>query len=157
MYHGEEPWDGPRTLKDMMNFGEKDTTIEELFADYPLHLYCINEETDFSVFQTELRELFMALANRRNKNNLRKILSEEENYRHLHADTVEALSVLLNAPKIWEERNRYMQEGREEGIKAFIEVCKELGASKEVTSSKLMQKYGLTKEAAYEKVEKKWN
>ena len=27
LYHGEEPWDGPRTLKDMMNFGEKDATM----------------------------------------------------------------------------------------------------------------------------------
>lgn len=25
LYHGEDPWDGPRTLKDMMDFGEKDT------------------------------------------------------------------------------------------------------------------------------------
>ncbi len=180
LYHGEEPWDGPRTLKDMMNFGEKDAAMEELFADYPLHIYCINEETDFSVFRTELRELFMALANRRDKNNLRKILSEDVNYRHLHADTVEALSVLLNAPKIWEERNRYMQgereeeeydmcqalrewieeereEEREEGVKAFVEVCKELGESKDLTASKLIQKYGLTKENAYEKVEKNWD
>ena len=183
LYHGEEPWDGPRTLKEMMHFENTENEFAELFADYPLCLYCINEETDFSVFRTELRELFKALIHRRDKAALKKILLEDKNYRCLHADTVEALSVLLNAPKIWEEKERYMQkekeeeeydmcqalrewmeeeraegkeEGREEGIKALVEICKELGASQELTVMKIMQKYAFSEENAHKYVEQYW-
>lgn len=114
LYHGEEPWDGPRTLKDMMAFHGDEAELDTLFSDYPMHLFCINEESDFSMFHTELRELFTALRYRKDKKGLRKLLQEDEAYRHLEADTVKVMSVMLNAPKIWEDRENYMNRNEEE-------------------------------------------
>ncbi len=54
LYHGEKPWTGPRTLKDMMAFGDEPERMSNLFTDYPLRLYCINEQTDFHMFHTEV-------------------------------------------------------------------------------------------------------
>ncbi|MGN1148881.1 MAG: hypothetical protein ACI4TB_10680, partial [Lachnospiraceae bacterium] len=179
LYHGEDVWDGPRTLKDMMDFGSDNDNMSMLFADYPMKLYCINEETDFSVFHTELRELFTAMRYRNDREGLKKLLKEDEGYRHLDVDTVEAMSVLLNAPKIWEERSRYMQmnedeeeedynmcqalqewideertagieQGIAQGIKALIEICGELGVPRELLISKVMQKFSVTEEKATE-------
>lgn len=113
LYHGVEPWDGPRTLKDMMNMGTDVDDMSAAFADYPMNLYCINEEEDFSVFHTELRQLFLAMKYRKDKEGFRKLLQEDEAFCHLEEDTVEALSVMLNAPEIWEERKLYMDENGE--------------------------------------------
>lgn len=44
----------------------------------------------------------------------------------------------------------------EESIKALISVCQEFGSTKEATVEKLMEKCGLSKEDAEEKVEKYW-
>lgn len=41
LYHGEDIWDGPRTLLDMMQLSNVDHPICSLFADYPFRLYCI--------------------------------------------------------------------------------------------------------------------
>ncbi|MCI9652162.1 MAG: hypothetical protein HFH98_09915, partial [Lachnospiraceae bacterium] len=54
LYHGAEPWDGPRSLKDMMDFGDEEPeegdrqTWEECFADYPLRLVSACEPMDCS-------------------------------------------------------------------------------------------------------------
>ena len=41
LYHGQEPWDGPRSLQDMMDFGEDSDQWRELFADYRFRLVCM--------------------------------------------------------------------------------------------------------------------
>lgn len=113
LYHGEEPWDGPRTLKDMMEFAKEDA-FEKYFSDYPMLLYCVNDKTDLSVFHTELKELFTVMQYRKDKVKMKKVLEEDENYRHLSEDTVEAISVVMNEPSIWRNRRMYKSEWEEE-------------------------------------------
>ena len=56
LYHGAEEWDGPRSLKDMMDFWENmsghvgDGAWKECFADYPMRLVCANELVGCSGF-----------------------------------------------------------------------------------------------------------
>ncbi len=123
VYHGEENWDGPRTLKDMMDFGADEDGMSEHFADYPLHLICLNEIQDYGVFHTEIRKLFQILQYRKNKAGLKKLLQENSQYRKMDADTLEVLSVLLNAPRIWEDRMKYMDI---EGEKEEYDMCQAL-------------------------------
>ena len=113
LYHGEAKWDGPRTLGEMMDFGENADGMKALFADYPMKLYCINEMDDFTVFHSDIRALFQAMQYRADKNGMKKMLQEDSLYRHLSEDTVEALAVMLNMPGIWEERQRFMWKNEE--------------------------------------------
>ena len=48
------------------------------------------------------------------------------------------------------------EKEKENSIKAFIDVCKELGADKETTKSKLIEKHMLDEKTAEEKVEIYW-
>ena len=115
LYHGERKWDGPRSLKDMMDFGDDEDGMSSLFVDYKFLLFCLNEETDLNVFHTEIRQLFEILRYRKNKAGLRQVMSENPEYLHMDADTMEVAAVALNAPYIWEEREQYMNsEEREE-------------------------------------------
>lgn len=115
LYHGEEPWDGPRSLRDMMNFGGESDRFQRYFADYPMRLFCLNGTEDFDGFHTELRELFGAMKYRRDKKKLRELFTNDERYRHLSPDTAEALSVVLNIPGIWREQEKYRnRDNREE-------------------------------------------
>lgn len=107
LYHGEEPWDGPLSLRDMMDFGNGSDRMEQYFADYPLRLYCVNGMNSFDVFHTELRELFSAMRYRRDKERLQKLFACDARYSHLSSDTVRALSVLLNIPDLWRKREQY--------------------------------------------------
>lgn len=58
LYYGEKKWDGPRTLADMMEFGNsKDGT--KLFCDYPMNLVCMNEAVEYPFCNKDVRDLFL--------------------------------------------------------------------------------------------------
>ncbi|MCD7835804.1 MAG: hypothetical protein LUG83_04000 [Lachnospiraceae bacterium] len=130
LYHGEKEWDGPRALRDMMDFGARADEMSELFNDYGMNLVCLNEIKDYGVFRTEIGQLFEVMKYRSDKKGLETLLKDNERYRHLEADTVEAVSVMLHRPGIWRHRERYMSMGEEEReeydvCQALQEICDE--------------------------------
>ena len=133
LYHGEEPWDGPRCLKDMMDFGDDTDGMSSFFTDYPMHLLCVNEGQDFSMFHTELRQLFQVMQYRKDKKGLLRMLENNEEYQHVDLETLEAMSVLLDVPQIWENREKYIsKEHKEDGnmcqaIRELIEDGRQAG------------------------------
>ena len=48
------------------------------------------------------------------------------------------------------------EQGKEQGIRALIETCREFGASREDTVSRLVQKFSMTPEQAEIRIEKYW-
>lgn len=114
LYHGETRWDGPHTLSDMMDFQGEADILRPFFADYPFRLFCVNTQPDFDMFHTELRPLFLALNQRGNPDGMQQLMLEEPAYRHLSADTLETLAVLLGLPQIWEKREYYMNQDEED-------------------------------------------
>ncbi len=175
VYYGEERWDGPRSLKDMMDFDDDEDGMSASFADYPLRLLCINEKTDFSVFKTEISLLFSAMRYRKDKRELLRLIENNPDFQHVDMETMEAMSVVLDIPQIWEERTAYMNgeeseegnmcqairelmedarnEGIERGIRAFVELAEQLGLKNEDITEEICKKFDLTKEKAYTYVE----
>lgn len=113
LYHGLEVWDGPRTLQDMMEFEGTQDSFRKIFKDYPMHLYCVNESRDLQVFHTEIGILFQALQYRKDRVGLRDLILQDDRYWHMDVDTLETMSVMLNLPSIWKEREKYMEKNEE--------------------------------------------
>lgn len=183
LYHGEEKWDGPRTLKDMMNFGEDTDLMSRHFTDYPMRLYCINEENDFSAFHTELKELFMMLQYRQDKKALWNLVQNNPLYREISQETAEVASVLMNVEKMWEKRERYLhrsgeeekydmcqalqelfedgiergiEQGIEQGIRACVALCREFGIGKEGAVRQISRKFAMSIGDAEKYTDKYW-
>ena len=114
LYHGVEAWDGPRTLGDMMDFGNGEDVFRKFFKDYPMQLYCLNEEKELEVFHTEVGLLFQALQYREDRAGLKNLMEQDERYRHIDAETLETISVMLEKPSIWKNREKYIEKGQEE-------------------------------------------
>lgn len=179
LYHGEEKWDGPRTLKDMMNFGKDMDLMSRHFTDYPMRLYCINEENDFSAFHTELKELFMMLQYRQDKKALWNLVQNNPLYREISQETAEVASVLMNVEKMWEKRERYLhrsgeeekydmcqalqelfedgiEQGIEQGIRACVALCREFGIDKEGAVRQISRKFAMSIGDAEKYTDKYW-
>lgn len=183
IYYGEELWDGPRTLRDMMNFGKNPEGLSQFFADYPMRLLCLNEETDFSVFHTEIRQLFRVLPYRKDKKGLQEFLEANEEYRHIDSDTLEVIAFMLNAQDLWDNREKYLaeekregkydmcqalrelredgiqegiQQGIRQGIAILIRTCQSLGVSREITLQKLRESYEMDDETAASNMQEYW-
>lgn len=117
LYHGTEEWDGPASLKDMMNFEGAPAGWQNLFHDYGMTLVCANRIEDFSVFKTELRQMLEVIPCRKDKKRL-KTLMEREDYRTLDRDTAEVIAILTD--------NRKMLEYIEKQDEEVYDMCKAL-------------------------------
>ena len=109
LYHGEEKWDGPRTLTEMLDLGEGTDRMNGV-ADITPQLVCVNELEGFERFRTELKLLLQAVHLRADKQGLKHLINEDEGYRHMGEETLEAVSVMLNQPSLWKKRKKYMTE-----------------------------------------------
>lgn len=119
LYHGEGEWDGPRSLRDMMDFGEDRDRMSDFFNDYPMRLFCINEVESFDCFRTELREFFTILSYRNDAEKLAK-LSGQKAYENISRETAETIAVVLGWPEPENVAMKYSGKGDE------VNMCKAL-------------------------------
>ena len=186
LYHGKELWDGPRSLKDMMDFGKDGEVWEEIFVNYHFHLVCINEQTDFKKYHSSLRELFQLISKRDDKQALVQLIRNNSAYQRLDEETVNVASVVLGNKRLMLKRNRNEEgtynmckalddlaeesrregkregkregnrEGLRSGIIAFLELCQEVGMNREAATERLAQKFGFERSVAEKNVAKYW-
>lgn len=114
LYHGVEEWDGPRCLKDMVDFGtagpgREHDEWEKWFADYPMRLVCANEPTDGADFQTSLGILFALLPLRKDKAALRSLLEKDPVYRQMDEETADTVGILMGVKGFMENRKKYKE------------------------------------------------
>ena len=171
-YHGTEPWDGPRSLRDMMRFGKEAEGWRNLFHDYGMTLFCAGERNDLSRFGTDLKLLLEVLRLRQDKEGLLKLWSREP-FSHLDLETAETMAVMTDSVDILkklaiteeggcnmclavEEMKRdWKAEGRAEGkaegeAKGIIEIGIEFGLSEKDILSRLQNKLDVSLQAAQE-------
>lgn len=111
-YHGTEKWTGPKSLKDMMDFGGEAEEWRACFQDYHMILFCAGEQSDLSVFHTELRLLMEVLCLRQNKEEMDKLWNRED-FSHVHRETAETIAVMTDSTELLEklEHQKADQEG----------------------------------------------
>lgn len=174
VYWGKEPWDGPRSLHDLLDFGNGDTglkkELEKLVPEYPLHILDLNAVTDYSKFRTELRTVFELYRLRNDKKEFKEYVEGHKECRHLDEESYRMIGRLTNSERLLlkagkegrEEENMSsvieeliedgrlegLQEGISQGMKALIEAYRELGCTKEETVAKLMEKCTLSRSEA---------
>ncbi|MCM1553612.1 MAG: Rpn family recombination-promoting nuclease/putative transposase, partial [Butyrivibrio sp.] len=99
LYHGTKPWDGPKCLVDMMEFGDNEKLREELFHDYRMNLVCVEDLKELSAFQTDLRLLLAALGTRGDKEAM-KALYKREDFANISAETAKTIAIMTDNTQI---------------------------------------------------------
>lgn len=124
-YHGTEKWDGPKSLKDMMDFEGMHPSWKEMFHDYGMTLFCVEDVKDFSQFKTGLGQFLPLLCNRRNRKAIETLLNQEE-YRTLDRDTAEIIAIFTDNTEVLERLDEYETEGGYDMCQAMDEWRSEL-------------------------------
>lgn len=76
VYWGEEPWDGPRCMKDMLNMEGMPEAVKALLADYPMNLIEINKFPHTEYLKKDLRIVVEFLKNRSDMQAMKKYVDE---------------------------------------------------------------------------------
>ena len=150
IYVGADPWDGPRSLFDMMDVYDK--RLIPFLNNYKLNIISAADmaEDDFGKFQTDLGLAMQIIKHQ--KDSADKII-EETNHRKIDAD---AAFFIKEAAKLNLEFERkdggidmcLAQENRERKIRILenIKVYREFGTSDEDIIQKILKKFDVTKD-----------
>lgn len=103
-------WDAATTLYDLLEIDEE---LKPFVNNYKLNFYNYNNETDFSIFKTELRLLFEILSARNDKNKMIQLLTKECEKYKIGLDTATALKYMAEL-KIDLEKLKVISDGEEE-------------------------------------------
>ena len=139
IYSGKEPWDGPMSLHDIIDFTDIPEELRRKTVDFPINLIDIRRLEDTSMFQTDVKHVFDFIRCAENKERLYELVSNEPYYRAMDEDAYEVVSMYTNSKELvgikeYEGKDGKRdvcqaikdlmadsrQEGREEGIKEGI-------------------------------------
>ena len=96
LYFGTAPWDGPRSLKEMMRWTVEEA--EKYIQDYRLNLIIPAEMEDEEIekLQSSLREVFYFLKYAGDWKKLEKILEDDERFQSLETEAATVIRELTN-------------------------------------------------------------
>lgn len=155
LYYGEEPWDGPTRLSEMMDFENLPEEIREVVADYPIHVIDMRRFKDSEKLETDARLLFGVMQREGNLEEWEAYqLENEEEFSDLSEEAYEAIAVLTKSKELLNVRkNKTEEEGgvdmcealeqmmlRERirtRIQDIFEILNELGSIPEELESKI--------------------
>ncbi|MBR1854888.1 MAG: hypothetical protein IJ794_17375 [Lachnospiraceae bacterium] len=173
-YHGTEPWTGPRSLRDMMEFGENAEKWKELFADYQMIFVDAGDPALAANCRTDLKLLLDVLRLRGDKERMLELL-QGRGYANVSKETAETIAVMAGMPEMLENMEQYenaegggykmciamdgiredaRMQGISQGISQGIKIISTIQSSRREGKEELdikkaiIEEYGLTPEDA---------
>lgn len=180
VYYGENPWDGPLCLMDMLEVPEK---IKPLVADYKMNLLelrtsgslqfhnqDVNTVFDISrsIYERDYNKINTVYKDRLIASELGVVIGAITQSQELidHALEVEQKGGQVNMCSALEELKREgkqegLQEGKKEGLQegmiaGTIKTCKKFKLDQEAAIKNIMEEFSLSKEDASNYVKKYW-
>lgn len=168
IYYGKEPWDGPNSLFDIIDWESVPDEIREIVVDYPLHIVDVRRFENTEELETDVRVVFGFLQRQENQAELLEYIRiNKKEFSDMEDDAYDMISVLADSEELMKIRE--VQKGKvgehnmckalddmveEAGAKTLILDNLEEGKTRECILEKLMRRFQLTKEQAecyYEK------
>ena len=180
VYYGENPWDGPLCLMDMLEVPEK---IKPLVADYKMNLLelrtsgslqfhnqDVNTVFDISrsIYERDYNKINTVYKDRLIASELGVVIGAITQSQELidHALELEQKGGQVNMRSALEELKREgkqegLQEGKKEGLQegmiaGTIKTCKKFKLDQKAAIKNVMEEFSLSKEAASNYVKKYW-
>lgn len=172
VYYGETEWDGPQTLKEMLDMKNLPARLEEAVHDYRLNLVQVAGHESGRFQNTEVRDFFEIMQGiyRRDYKKIEEVYGAREismelglavgaaaESEKLMKEAMKSKGGMMNMCTALQEledsgrregHKRGKIEGRREGrregkIEGIVKTCMEFGATKEETAEKLKRECGL--------------
>ena len=100
LYFGEQEWDGPLCLKEMMDLSTLPEEVREKIADYPVHLIDVRRYPHAERFRTDLKLVFGFLQRASEPEELTEFI--EENTKEFSSLTEDAYDMIASMSETWE-------------------------------------------------------
>lgn len=101
LYFGERPWDGAKSLKGMLDMRGIPRNLQDMVADYPIHVLEVRKFENAEYFQTDLQVVFGFLQNSESQEKLKKYVdAHSRQFENLDPDTYNLISVMSHSSEL---------------------------------------------------------
>ncbi len=122
LYSGSEPWNGPRTLHEMIDFTDIPKELREMVADYKINVIEIRKLEDTSVFRTDVRQVFDFIRCSGDKKALKELVEKDDYYKNMDEDAFDVAVQYTNATELIEAKEYFEEGGRVNMCQALTEL-----------------------------------
>lgn len=128
VYYGEEPWDGPESLFQMIDWKDIPKEVREKVVDYPLYVLDVRHFTGNEQMKTDTRIVFGFLQRQNDICQLKQYIKEnEEEFSDMQEDAYDMISILSNSRELIECKDEHVGEKGEYNMCEAIKQMKEEG------------------------------
>ena len=125
LYFGEKPWDGPRTLKDMLDLSGIPDGVAGLISDYRINVVDVMRLTDTKIFHTDIRQVFDCIRYSKDKEKFRELVGNDLYYRSMEEDAYDVAASYTNAKELIDMKDNYRKDGKINMCQALAEWAEE--------------------------------
>ena len=134
LYYGSEPWQGARTLYDLLDLDSVPDKVKDLLNDYRIHILEVRRIQELDRYQTDLREVFGFIQKSGDKAAVINFAFENaEKFQKLEEDAYDVISILTGSKELETMKEKYREKGGKinmcEAIRGLIEEVKAIGLS----------------------------
>jgi len=119
LYAGEEQWDGPHNLCDMMDFTDVPDELRTMVSDYRINVIPIHKFEKTEVFQTDVRQVFNFIRCSTDKKKLLELVENDVYYNQMDDDAYELITKYTNSKELVRKEEYKTAEGKNDVCKAI--------------------------------------
>lgn len=171
VYYGEKEWDGPHTLKDML---EVPGELQVLVSDYKMNLLEVRKSGSFQFNNSDVAAVFdiSRFIYERDYEKINRIYKE----RTIPTELGVVIGAITKSQKLIDEalkseekggqlymcsaleelENRGVEKGLEKGVAATVRTCKRFHIDKKITIEVIAKEFSVSEEKAVAYVKKYW-
>ena len=154
LYGGKDPWDGPKSLHEMLDMEGLPVELQKMVEDYRLHLVDIRRLENTDVFKTDVKQVFDFIRCSGDKQKLLELVQSDGHFKQMEEDAYEVVTNYVRAEELIQVKEEY---SRKDGKVDMCQALKELLADERMEGVKSvvanMVKKGRTDEEIMELTE----
>lgn len=125
LYSGEEPWDGPTSLHEMLDFADIPELLREMTSDYKVNVIEIRRLENTEVFQTDVRQVFDFIRCAEDKVRLKQLVENDAYYQNMEEDAFDVVVQYANVTELVGVKDYKREDGRVDMCTAIREMMED--------------------------------
>ena len=125
LYSGKEPWDGAKSLHDILDFSEIPDKLKSMIGDYPVNIIDIRRLEDTSMFATDVRCVFDFLRYADDKKKLLELVENNPYYREMDEEAYDVVSKYTNSKELIGVKDDQVNGGKADMCQAIKDLMED--------------------------------
>ena len=119
LYAGEQDWDGPYSLHDMIDFTDIPDKLREMVSDYKINLINIGQLENTDVFKTDVKQVFDFIRCSNDKNKLLELVENNAYYKEMEDDALDVVAQYTRSKELIRAKEYKTEGGKNDVCKAI--------------------------------------